>query len=59
MNSDEAQELQRQWGDKPCNHPDIIAEREADGRDTDNWWCTQCGQLADYNEWQRSRNKSR
>ena len=55
MTSDEAHEVEKQWGDKPCDHPDIIAEREADGSPTDNWRCIQCGCLVDWDEWQRSR----
>jgi hypothetical protein len=57
MTSDEATALQQQWGDKPCNHPDIIAERDADGRATDNWRCTDCGLIVEYDEWRRSLRK--
>jgi hypothetical protein len=57
MTSDEAEKLQKEWGDKPCDYPDIIAQRDAVGRATDIWRCTLCGCEVDYNEWQRLRNK--
>ena len=53
MNSDEAKELRQQWGDTPCDHPDIKADCETDGGD--NWRCIQCGRLVDFDEWERSR----
>ena len=53
MNSDEAKEVQQQWGDKPCDHPDLIADPEVDDA-TGIWRCPQCGAIVDYEEWRRS-----
>jgi hypothetical protein len=58
MNSDEARRLHEKWGDKPCDHPDIIPETKSSG-DSDKWWCTQCGCQQDYGEWQKARRDTR
>jgi hypothetical protein len=54
MTSDEADKLQKEWGDKPCDHPDVIAEREIVD---EKWRCIQCGGLADFDEWQKSHGE--
>jgi hypothetical protein len=56
MTSDQANKLQAEWGDKPCDHPDIIAEEQVDGVTHDKWRCTTCGTLVDYDEWRRSQH---
>ena len=53
MNREEAEGLQKQWGDKPCGHPDLISERDASGP-TDAWRCTECGAVVDYDDWRKS-----
>jgi hypothetical protein len=54
MNSDEAHELQKKWGDQPCDHPDIIEEVETKAGTDEQWRCVQCGQLVDFDEWRKS-----
>ena len=49
MNIDEAETLREHWGDKHCDHPDIIAER---GTIDDLWRCIQCGRLVNFEEWE-------
>jgi hypothetical protein len=56
MTIEEANELQVEWGDRPCEHPDIIAESPAENVFQDDWRCTQCGALVDYDEWRRAQN---
>jgi hypothetical protein len=51
MTSDEADKLQKEWGNKPCDHPDLIAEREIGD---EKWRCIQCGGLVDFDQWQKS-----
>jgi hypothetical protein len=55
MNRDEIQAAQSEWGDKPCDHPDIIAESDAKPGE-DNWRCLQCAKAMDYDEWRRLHN---
>ena len=54
MNSDEVRKLQEQWGDKPCDHPDLKAQCDSQG---DDWRCTQCGSMLDFDSWQGSRRR--
>jgi hypothetical protein len=56
MNNDEADKAQKEWGDKPCDHPDIIADRDAKPEE-DKWRCLQCGTALGYDEWRRSLRK--
>ena len=58
MNTDEAKELQKEWGDKPCDHPDIIADSDCELGE-DRWNCTECGVVLDYDKWRRSYNQRR
>jgi len=51
MKPNEACALERAWGEKPCDHPDIIAE--CGGGEDDVWRCTQCGRICDYDEWMK------
>ena len=53
MTSDDAHELQKQWGDKPCDHPDIIEELGTEAGPDEQWRCVQCGQLVDFDDWRR------
>ena len=53
MTIEEANALQSEWGNQPCGHPDIIAEKQPEGVFHDNWRCTQCGGLVDYDGWRR------
>jgi hypothetical protein len=57
MTPDDARALEHAWGDKPCDHPDIIAEH-AGGNDGGTWRCTQCGKVCDYDEWMKSSGLS-
>jgi hypothetical protein len=40
MNSDEVKALRKKWGDKPCDHPGIIADQK-----TGKPLCIRCGRL--------------
>jgi hypothetical protein len=55
MTSDEAEELQKQWGDKLCDHPDIIEELETESSADVIWRCVQCGRAVDLDEWRSSQ----
>jgi hypothetical protein len=54
MTIDDATTLQLEWGDQLCGHPDIIAETQAAGIIHDNWRCTKCGGLVEYDGWRSS-----
>ena len=54
MNSDEADRLQKEWGDKPCDHPDIIEQLETEFTADVKWRFVQCGRLVDFDEWHSS-----
>jgi hypothetical protein len=44
--------LRADWGDKPCDHPEIVEEVECDGG-TDDYVCLTCGESrrgADWNQ---------
>ena len=53
MDREEAEKLQTEWGDKPCDHPDIIEAAEIIAGEQ-KWRCVQCGHLVDFNEWRRT-----
>lgn len=42
MQLERAQELRKEWGDKPCDHPQIVKEYYR-GMQTGDYTCTQCG----------------
>ena len=42
MQHDEAQKLSREWGDKPCSHPEYDKEYYL-GANTGDYVCTTCG----------------
>ncbi len=49
MQRKKAIELQRAWGDQPCEHP--MFSREYDmGERTGNYCCTQCGVSVTFRE---------
>ena len=50
-----ADQLQLEVGAKPCDHPDIMAERDADGETTEKWRCTKCATVVDYDAWHNSK----
>ena len=56
MTRDKAEELRKRWGDKPCDHPDIIAECQTK---QEKWRCVRCGRLVNYDKWEESRASSR
>jgi hypothetical protein len=39
----EAHKLTRDWGDKPCLHPERIAETTRSGEKTGDYYCALCG----------------
>jgi hypothetical protein len=44
-----AVELQRSWGDKPCDHPAFSREYDL-GERTGNYCCTRCGASVTFRE---------
>jgi hypothetical protein len=61
MKMREAAELQRKWGGKPCNHPEMDREQEDyAGAHTGEYVCTTCGKLfMSRKEWEEQRQKSK
>ena len=49
MQRKKAVELQQQWGDRPCDHPNLSREYDA-GERTGNYRCTQCGASLSFRE---------
>ena len=39
---DKANEIENEWGDKPCSHPNIVREYYFSSQ-TGDYRCTQCG----------------
>lgn len=50
MQSSEASELRKKWGDKPCDHKHIDKEYYA-GSATGDYVCTQCGRAEYGQDW--------
>jgi len=46
----EAMQLQKLWGDKPCNHTNLEKEYYL-GIATGDWACTQCGEAGPGRDW--------
>jgi hypothetical protein len=55
MKATDATNLQKLWGNEPCDHPDAIALQSTDGVSTDIWHCTQCGYVIDIDAWLKTR----
>ncbi|GAB4073247.1 hypothetical protein GCM10028778_08060 [Barrientosiimonas marina] len=43
MQMEKAEEIRKEWGNKPCEHPTITKEYYL-GAQTGDYVCTQCGQ---------------
>ncbi|WP_165904615.1 hypothetical protein [Paraburkholderia hospita] len=52
MQTKEARELRDQWGDKPCNHPELTKEYDL-SMATGDYVCTTCGKAAWGSDWNR------
>lgn len=50
MQMDEASERRKEWGDKPCDHPQVVKEYFL-GTNTGDFVCTQCGKSASSREY--------
>ena len=53
-----ALELRKEWGDKPCDHPNFVKEYDL-GAQTGDYVCTQCGRTftrSEVEEIESSRN---
>ena len=50
MQSERAKELQRTWGDQPCDHPHLEKEYEL-GSATGDYVCTRCGESRWGSDW--------
>lgn len=53
MQMNEAYRRQREWGDKPCDHPAIEAEYYL-GAHTGDHVCTVCGRVVEPDDAERS-----
>lgn len=49
MQRKKAIELQKAWGDKPCDHPTLAREYDL-GERTGNYCCQQCGMAMTFRE---------
>lgn len=49
MKQKRADELQKAWGDKPCDHPQLAKLYDL-GERTGNFACTQCGRVFTFRE---------
>jgi hypothetical protein len=49
MQKKRATELQKAWGDQPCDHPAFAKEYDL-GERTGNYICTQCGKVFTFRE---------
>ncbi|MCL2404511.1 MAG: hypothetical protein FWC92_03070 [Defluviitaleaceae bacterium] len=54
MQTDEACRLRKEWGDKPCSHPNTEREYFL-GASTGDFVCTSCGESFNNHELQRVR----
>ena len=58
MKLQDALNISKRWGDKPCDHPSI--EREISmGFSTGDYVCTQCGREVDEREWSKKNRDQR
>ena len=49
MKRKRAAELQQEWGDRPCEHPEFAKEYDQGAR-TGNFICKQCGTTLSFRE---------
>lgn len=52
MQTNEAAELRKKWGDKPCNHEQLEPEYYL-GAHTGDYSCKKCGETRWGNEWNK------
>ena len=57
MQMDEALRLQKEWGNKPCDHPYLEKEYYL-GSSTGDWVCTTCGQVGWGRDWNKGGNNN-
>ena len=58
MKMRDAIELQRKWGNKPCDHPNIVQEDPIGGQWSGDYVCTQCGYSAPKKDFEKKRKES-
>lgn len=51
-----ALELKKEWGDKPCDHPQLVKEY-FQGAQTGDYVCTQCGQSGPGRNWNKKQEE--
>ena len=56
MQAKKANELRKEWGDKPCEHPCLTKEYEL-GSATGDYFCATCGKSGWGRDWARSSDK--
>ena len=63
MDFKETERLAKEWGNKPCNHPNIEKETWIDSEGiavhNGDYVCTQCGQTFTEAEYKELRNKQK
>lgn len=57
MQLKEALELQRQWGNKPCNHPRVEKEYHL-ATSTGDYVCTTCGATGSDRHWNKKEKSA-
>lgn len=59
MQYNRAGEIKTNWGDKPCNHPNIEKEYYL-GAQTGDVMCSQCGKgFCSKEQWEKERNTNK
>lgn len=58
MQMDEAMKLNHQWGNKPCDHPNIEKEY-ARGTQTGDYVCSTCGEAGWGKHWNEEERKNK
>lgn len=53
MKPTDAIKLQKEWGDKPCDHPNIEKEDRILGQWSGDYVCTQCGATGPRKDFQK------
>jgi hypothetical protein len=58
MQYEEARELERKWGDKPCDHPHLEKEYYL-GASTGDYVCTRCGTSGWGRDWNKREKENK
>jgi hypothetical protein len=58
MQMDKAAQLNREWGNKPCSHPNLEKEYHL-GADTGDYVCSTCGESGWGRDWPEREEKEK